>query len=224
MPIHGVLFDLDGTLLDTAPDFLKAMNLLRDEQGLSPLPLQAIAPFVSHGATRLIRESFGLAEDSPRLPGLLERFLDLYEQNVSGATTPYQGVLPLLEALDARQIPWGVVTNKPKRFTAPLMAALQLANRAKSVISGDTLLQRKPDPAPLQYACQQMGLDPTTVVYLGDAERDMLAGRQAGMRTITALFGYLAPEDTPEYWQADHAVAHPDDILPWLESQDLRKP
>ncbi|MCK9531105.1 MAG: HAD-IA family hydrolase [Gammaproteobacteria bacterium] len=222
MPIRTILFDLDGTLADTAPDLAYALNAVLVEQGREPLPYEHIRPVVSHGALALLRLGFGFAPDDPCLPPLRQRLIDIYRANLTRGTRLFPGMAELLETIDLRGMRWGVVTNKPAALTEPLLAQLGLLARAVSVISGDTLPVNKPDPAPMLLACAQAGSQPAQCVYLGDAERDVLAGRNAGMTTLVAMFGYLAAEDRPHDWGADGLIDHPDEVLPWIEARFRR--
>jgi len=208
----AVLFDLDGTLLDTAPDMAAALNALRVNEGLEPLPYEQIRPHVSHGAARLVRIGFG-CDHGDRFDDLRRRFLTLYRGDIARGTRTFEGLDPVLAQLEARHIAWGVVTNKPGWLTEPLMAAVGLASRARCIISGDTLAERKPHPLPLLHAAGLLGCKPRHCVYVGDAERDVQAGRAAGMRTVVAAFGYLSPDDDPLAWQADAIVEHPVELL-----------
>jgi 2-phosphoglycolate phosphatase len=217
--IQGVLLDLDGTLLDTAPDLAAALNRLREEQGLEALPFQAIRPYVSHGAVATVRCGFPAAAEA-EFPALHARFLEFYGARLVAETQLFPGFDAVLATLEARPMPWGIVTNKPGFLTEPLLAQLQLARRAACIVSGDTLPQRKPHPAPLLYAAKQLGLDPVNCVYVGDAERDVQAGRAAGMRTLVATFGYLGINDRPESWRADGLIAEPQELLRWLNGAD----
>lgn len=211
-----VLFDLDGTLVDTAPDLAWSLNALRAEEGLAPLPLAQIRPHVSHGARALVCAGFGIDAEDPRFAPLRQRLLDLYAGHVADDSRVFPGIDALLAAIESLDMRWGVVTNKPARFTEPLLAALGLATRAACIVSGDSTTHSKPHPQPLLHASRIAGIAPARCVYVGDAERDIIAGRRAGMPTLVALFGYLAVDDRPEDWQADGLVEHPLAILDWL--------
>jgi N-acetyl-D-muramate 6-phosphate phosphatase len=215
--IGVVLLDLDGTLLDTAPDMGAALNKLRWERGAEPLPFASIRPYVSHGAATLVRVGFPRAEDA-ELVELRARFLEIYRQDVAVATTLFPGFEAVLPELEARSIRWGIVTNKPGFLTEPLLARLRLQDKAACVVSGDTVARRKPDPAPLLHAAKLLHVEPAHCVYVGDAERDIQAGRAAGMQTIVALFGYLGDQDRPDSWQADASIDSPAELLTWLDS------
>jgi phosphoglycolate phosphatase len=211
----ALLLDLDGTLLDTAPDMGGALNLLRAEHGLAPLPATTIRPAVSHGAMRLVRLGFpeveGDAFESLRL-----RFLDLYAANLAVGTRLFPGFDAVLDVLEGSGLPWGIVTNKPGWLTDPLLAALGLDGRAACAVSGDTVAERKPHPLPLLHAARLVGVDPTACVYVGDAERDIQAGRAAGMTTVVAAYGYLSDEEDPHQWQPHGVVHAPGELLRWV--------
>jgi 2-phosphoglycolate phosphatase len=208
---RALLLDLDGTLLDTAPDMAGALNALRREEGRAPLPFDGLRPFVSHGALALVRAGFGDVGDAGR-ERLRLRFLDLYRAGLSAGTCLFDGFAALLARLEAAGLPWGIVTNKPGWLTAPLLADLGLESRAACVVSGDTLAVRKPDPAPLLHAAMLLGLAPGTCVYAGDAERDIIAGRAAGMRTVAVRWGYLADGEDPALWRPDALVHAPAEL------------
>ncbi|MFO8142877.1 MAG: HAD family hydrolase [Marinobacter sp.] len=199
----AVLFDLDGTLIDTAPDFIRCLNQLRQQHRLAALPAEHIRRSVSNGARAMVRIGFGL---EPEHDGYLEKhtaFLDLYEAGVAEETTLFEGMVQLLENLEARAIPWGIVTNKPARFAIPLMVALGLADRCATLICPDHVAERKPHPEALFLACQHIGADPARAIYVGDHERDIQAGRNAGMRTIAVRYGYIEQPESVDLWQAD---------------------
>jgi len=209
---RAVLFDLDGTLLDTAPDMVGAINLLRIEEGLGPLPFEQLRFHVSHGAARLVAVGFGCAEGD-RFESLRGRFLDLYRGRLCEATRLFAGLDEVLLELEWRNIPWGVVTNKPAWLTDPLIQAVGLGHRAGCVVSGDTLTERKPHPLPLLHAADLLGVSAADCAYVGDAERDIQAGRAAGMRTLVAAFGYISAEEDPRAWMADSIVLAPAGLL-----------
>lgn len=216
-PIRTVLFDLDGTLADTAPDLAYALNTLLREQGREPLPFAAIRPIVSHGATALVKLGFALEPAAPEFAALRDRLLALYRQHLARETRLFPGMPELLAELERRHIHWGVVTNKPAFLTRPLMEALDLHTRAVCIVCGDTTANKKPHPEPMLHACRLAGSDAAHCLFVGDAERDIRAGRAAGMLTLVATFGYLGPEDRPETWGADGSIDEPRAVLPWLE-------
>jgi len=214
--VEGVLFDLDGTLLDTAPDMGAVLNQLRLEQNLPPLPHSTIRNQVSHGASGLVRLGFpGLS--SAAHAELVARFLVLYQDGLAHATKPFDQMLIVLDALEKAGVRWGVVTNKPARFTEPLLVALELAVRAHVVVCGDTLSERKPSPAPLLHAAERMSVPSARCMYVGDALRDMQAARAAGMLAIGARFGYIDPAELPHEWPTDGWIDSPTDLLGWIE-------
>jgi N-acetyl-D-muramate 6-phosphate phosphatase len=211
----ALLLDLDGTLLDTAPDMAGALNRLRREQGREELPFATLRPHVSHGAAALVRLGFG-APAPEEFERLRQRFLELYAEALSGGTRFFPGCEALLGALESRGIPWGIVTNKPGWLTTPLLASLGLLARAGCVVAGDTVKERKPHPLPLLYAAALLGRAPGDCVYAGDAERDIVAGRAAGMHTVAVRYGYLAEGEDPAAWQPDAIIAAPDELLDLL--------
>lgn len=213
---RAVLFDLDGTLLDTAGDLAQALDRLRAENALPPLGRERIRSFVSHGATALVRLAFPSAPE-PEFLELRARLLELYGAALCVHTRPFPGMLELLARLERDGMRWGIVTNKPAAFTEPLLEALALRSRAGTVVSGDTLAERKPHPAPLLHAAERLGVEPRECVYVGDAERDVLAARAAGMRAVVACFGYLGPGDDPRSWPADAWVDAPLELYDWLQ-------
>ena len=211
----ALLLDLDGTLLDTAPDMGGALNLLRVEAGREPLPLGSIRPVVSHGAMRLVSLGFPEATGA-EFERLRLRFLELYSQNLALRTELFPGIEPVLAELERLGLPWGVVTNKPGWLTDPLLAALGLDRRASCVVSGDTVAERKPHPLPLLHAAGLVGVAPADCVYVGDAERDIQAGRAAGMTTVVAAYGYISDDDDPAGWQPTGIIAEPGELLEWV--------
>ena len=216
----AVLYDLDGTLLDTAPDMVGALNRLRVEEGREPLPFDAVRASVSHGAMRLTQVGFPEAEGA-EFERLRLRFLQVYAANLAHETTLFPGLDAVLQRFEAEGIPWGVVTNKPAWLTDPLLEHLDLARRACCVVSGDTVAERKPHPLPLLHAASVTGVDPRHCVYVGDAERDIVAGRAAGMLTVVAAYGYLGAEDDPAAW-APHGIIHrPEQVTDWLDLSHL---
>ena len=212
-----VLFDLDGTLIDTAPDFIRCLNQLREQHGLAPLPPEQIRRSVSNGARAMIRVGFGLEPEHPDYTEKHTAFLDLYEAGVAVETALFEGMDELLRGLEERDIPWGIVTNKPVRFAAPLVEALGLAQRCAAVVCPDHVAQRKPHPEALFLACTQIGAQPETAIYVGDHERDIEAGRNAGMRTIAVRYGYIEEPETVDLWQADLIADTVSDLVKLLQ-------
>jgi 2-phosphoglycolate phosphatase len=214
--INTVLFDLDGTLADTAPDLANALNALRSECDLQPRPLAELRPLVSRGANALLRYGLEIDEQHPEHGHFRGRLLDHYESCVAAETTLMAGTTELLERLDRFGIRWGVVTNKPARFTAPLLDALALAPRACCVVSGDTTAHAKPHPAPILEALRRCNAVPPRSLYVGDAETDIRAARAAGVASLVVRYGYIGAEENPETWGANALVDEPLDILTWI--------
>lgn len=204
-PCRAVFFDLDGTLIDTAPDMVAVLADLLAANGHEVLPYALARASVSNGAMGLMRLAFPGADADAR-ERLHQDYLDRYERAVCVNSTLFPGLPTILDDLDERDLPWGVVTNKPRRMTDPLIAKLGLSERAACVVSGDTLPQRKPDPAPLLLASRLAGVPPAQSLYVGDAERDIAAGRAAGMATIAAAYGYIVSGDDPARWLADQVA------------------
>jgi len=213
---RAVLFDLDGTLLDTAPDMVDALNRLRAERHLEPLPFEQARPSVSHGSTRLVEIGFpGLA--AAEFAVLQKRFLELYAARLADRTRLFEGMESVLEALGATGLPLGIVTNKPGWLTDPLLEALALRTRFAAVVSGDTVASRKPHPLPMRHAAALAGVSPEHCLYVGDAERDVQAAHAAGMPALVATYGYLAPEEPWQAWGAEGSIDRPLELLEWLE-------
>jgi phosphoglycolate phosphatase len=213
MNIEAVLFDLDGTLLDTAPDFVRAVNQLRKEQDLLPLEAELIRTTVSDGARALIELSFQLKEGDEGFEYLKMRLLELYIDNICVDTVPFPGISELLHALADRDIHWGIVTNKPSTYTDPLLAAIQLVPAHATAICPDHVTKGKPDPEGLLLACQHINCSPGNTLYIGDHLRDIEAGLAAGMTTIAAGYGYIKEDDDANTWGAHHHVNHAKDII-----------
>ena len=209
--LQAVFFDLDGTLVDSAPDLIVAMARLREELGEAPLDVSAIGHVVSKGGRAMLRRGFPDADEA-RIEVLLPRFLDLYAEAIATHTRLYSGMEDVLTSLESGGIRWGVVTNKPGRLARALLAAIELDQRCAAMVSGDCLPLRKPDPAPLLHACALAGVDAARSVYVGDDMRDIEAGKRAGMTTIAAGWGYLNGED-PFDWHADSVAVSPRDLL-----------
>jgi N-acetyl-D-muramate 6-phosphate phosphatase len=213
--LRAVLLDLDGTLLDTAPDMADALNQLRMAEGLAALPFENIRPHVSHGAPRLIRLAFGEPEPA-RFEALRGRFLDIYRNGLAIRTCLFEGFEEVLTALEGAGMRWGIVTNKPGWLAVPLLEQLRLDRRSACIVSGDSLPERKPHPMQLLHAAALLGLEPRQCAYLGDAERDVQAARNAGMIPLVAGFGYLNDGEDPAAWQPDAVFGRPHELLHWL--------
>ena len=211
-----VFFDLDGTLVDTAPDLAYALNQVLQEQGKRPLPYQTIRPAASHGSAGLLALGFDHSPDSEAFKALQKRFVQIYQDNLSRQSCLFDGIADVIDSLDSSGKKWGVITNKPSFLTEPLMTALDLNSRAACIVSGDTTANSKPHPEPMLHACKLTGVDPASCIYIGDAQRDIEAGRNANMHTIVACYGYLGDDDKPENWQADAMINHPIELQQWL--------
>lgn len=216
LAIDAVLFDLDGTIADTAPDLAAALNRVRRARGLEPVPEARLRPASSHGARGLIGAGMGIAPADPDYPALRDAFLAQYEAALCVATTLFADVDATLDAIETRSLKWGIVTNKAARYTVPLLQRLGLAGRAGAVVCGDTTPFAKPHPAPLLAAAGLLGISPERCVYVGDAERDVTAGVAAGMRTLVARYGYIEAHERPETWPADGIIDTPAALLGWL--------
>lgn len=209
--IAAVFFDLDGTLIDSAPDLIHAMGRLRNELGEPTITMDKVGRVVSKGGRAMLRAGFpGI--DEARVEQLLPRYLELYAEQIALLTRTFGGIDEVLMQFDARALPWGIVTNKPEHLARAVVAELGLAARSAALVGGDTLPQRKPDPAPLLHAAQLANVDAIHSIYVGDDARDIEAGRAAGMRTVAAGWGYLNGEN-PHDWGADIVVAKPQDLL-----------
>jgi 2-phosphoglycolate phosphatase len=214
--MRAVLFDLDGTLADTAPDMARTVNLMRERRGLATVPPERVRPFVSQGARGMIAAAFGVAGDHPEFQAMREEFLALYADNLCIDTRLFPGMEELLGSLESRGIAWGVVTNKFERLARPVIAGLGLGERAAVVVGGDTCPRAKPYPDPLLFACAAIGIAPSHTLYVGDDERDVQAARAAGMPVIVAGYGYLGQGPPPETWGADAIAASVQEVAAWI--------
>jgi 2-phosphoglycolate phosphatase len=208
---NAVLFDLDGTLVDTAPDMVAVLQKMQQDYGIDPISYELGRSVVSNGAIGLLTEGFPEIEIEPG-DELHQQYLELYAEVICEDSRVFDGLAELLDELDDNSCPWGIVTNKPEQLTLPLLEALGLMRRSACVISGDTLSVRKPDPAPLLLACDLIGVDPDASIYIGDAERDIEAGSRAGMATIAANYGYITDNDDPREWGADVIAMTPEEL------------
>lgn len=214
--IRAVLFDLDGTLADTAPDMARTVNVLRDRRGLAPVPLAQLRRYVSNGARGMVCSAFGITTDHADYAGLRQEFLDAYAENLFIDTRLFPGMLEVLDGLEARGIAWGVVTNKFERFARPVMEGLGLDARAAVVVGGDTCPRAKPHPDPLLHAARELGVPPADALYVGDDVRDVQAARAAGMPVIVAGYGYLGDGGPAASWGADGVVDSASGIRDWI--------
>jgi phosphoglycolate phosphatase len=208
LPAEAVLFDLDGTLVDTAPDFIAVLNRQRLAHGREPLPAASIRAMVSQGARAVVALGFGdrVDVDSPEFEALRQEFLQTYLQHIADESRLFPGMDDLLTGLEARGTPWGIVTNKPSTYTTPLLAALHLDFRCKVAICPDMVTHSKPHPEPLLKAAAVVGIKPGNCIYVGDHRRDIDAGRNAGMGTVAVTYGYVLDGESAHDWQADHTV------------------
>lgn len=213
-PLAGVFFDLDGTLVDSARDMFDALAMLCEEQGRQPPAFDTVRETVSRGARAVLRCAFG--GDELAIDAVLPRFLELYVGTGMRHTHAFPGVEALLDKLEAREVRWGVVSNKASHLVALVLAALGYDQRVNAVVGGDTLPQRKPDPAPVRHACELAGVMPGQCVFVGDDPRDIEAGREAGLYTVAAAWGYLDGAD-PREWRPDAIAADADQLAGWLD-------
>lgn len=211
--VKAVLFDLDGTFADTAPDLAAALNFARAARQLPPLPLEALRPQASHGSRGLLKAGFDIEPDAPDYNALRDIFLDYYERNICVHTGLFNGMAELVGELERREIRWGIVTNKPHRYTQPLMLALGMASRAACLVSGDTCANAKPHPEPMLKACEIIGVAPEHCLYLGDDLRDMQAANAALMRGVIARYGYISPDAVLDNWHAHAIIDNPVELL-----------
>ncbi|MCA3132378.1 MAG: HAD family hydrolase [Betaproteobacteria bacterium] len=214
--IRAVLFDLDGTLADTAPDLGGALNRMRARRGLGPMPIEVLRTHASSGARGMIGAGLGVTPADPAFPGLRDEFLDEYESELMRDSVLFPGVPELLDGLESAGYAWGVVTNKVERFTVPLVKLLGLSPRSPCIVAGDTTPHPKPHPAPLIEAARRLAAECETCVYVGDDLRDVQAARAARMGAVVAGYGYLGEGEPPERWGADHLIAHPEALLELL--------
>lgn len=214
--IEAVLFDLDGTLIDSAPDLGTAADQMRTDRGLASLPLSDYRTMAGAGARGMIDVAFGLAPGHAQFEALKEEFFSNYESRLTVLTYAFDGVAELIAGIIGLGLKWGVVTNKSVRFTLPLTQAMPLFNTAQTIVSGDTTPHAKPHPAPLLEAARQLGVAPDRCLYVGDDERDILAGRAAGMTTVAASYGYLGASANTAAWKADATIDSPGRLLNFL--------
>ena len=210
--IRNILFDLDGTLADTALDLTNAINKVRISFKLPELPIEIIRPTVSQGAKVMIKTGFGIEEEDPEFDKIRKEFLKIYSENIAEETKLFEGMEEVLEKIENTKKTWGIVTNKSSWLTIPLLKALSLDKRAACVVCGDTIGYTKPHPEPVIHACQKMKCEPTSTLFVGDAKRDIEAGIKAGTKTAVALYGYINESENPETWGADRMIESPYEI------------
>jgi N-acetyl-D-muramate 6-phosphate phosphatase len=216
--IDTILFDLDGTLVDTAPDLGYALNIQLARHGKPTLSDAAIRPFASHGSKGLLGLGFGITPKDTDFSAKREEYLNIYDEVFTRSPKLLEGMDNLLQVIENKKLKWGIVTNKPRRFTQRLVESMELHQRAACIVSGDDASKPKPSPETLLLACKQLGAKPQQCVYVGDAERDIQAGKAAGMKTVVALFGYIDTSDKPHEWGADALIETPNLLLDILNS------
>jgi len=216
LPVAAVLFDLDGTLADTAGDLAGALNRVRSQRGLPQVPITTLRPHASSGARGLLGAGMGITPEAPEYLELRDAFLEHYANCLAETTALFPDIATMLDDIEARGLRWGIVTNKARRFTEPVVVALQLDARAQVVVCGDTTAHPKPHPAPLLHAAAALGIAPAQCAYVGDDLRDVTAGNAAGMATVVAEYGYMGVGDPCALWPAVGWIATPLDLLAWL--------
>ncbi|WP_298188070.1 N-acetylmuramic acid 6-phosphate phosphatase MupP [uncultured Pseudomonas sp.] len=209
MRLRAVLFDMDGTLLDSAPDFIAICQAMRAERGLPPIADKLIRDQVSGGARAMVEATFALTADAEGFEALRLEFLERYQAHCAVLTKPFDGMAELLNEIEQAKLIWGVATNKPVRYAEPIMQQLGLATRSAVLICPDHVSRSKPDPEMIVLACAKMGIEPAATLFVGDDERDIEAGRAAGCKTAAVTYGYIHPQDNPRNWGADVVVDHP---------------
>lgn len=214
--ISAILFDFDGTLADTAPDLGHALNRQRINRKLDPLPIEQIRVHASAGARGLLGVGFNIGPEDPGYIDMRDEFLEFYTQRLCHETRLFPGIAKLIDSLDAQALPWGIVTNKPSRFTHPLIELLGLKHRVTCVVCGDETSHTKPHPEPLLLASEKISVFPAECIYLGDDLRDVKASLAAGMEPVIARYGYLGDSQPPETWGANHIIDHPQELLAYI--------
>ena len=220
---EAVLFDLDGTLADTAPDLGSVVNILLEQEGRPQKTLEMLRPYTSQGVRGLLKAGFGIDATHAEYDALAQRFLDIYIQRLCLETRLFEGIPELLDRLEAMNLGWGIVTNKRMRFTDPLVKLLQLTPRTNCVVSGDTVAEAKPSPLPVLHACRLLECRPEKTLYVGDDRRDIVAGNAAGCKTVAVSYGYLGDTGPVHSWGADLVIDHPDELAEYLATQARQK-
>jgi 2-phosphoglycolate phosphatase len=218
MRLRAVLFDMDGTLLDSAPDFIAISQAMRTERGLPLIAEKLIRDQISGGARAMVAANFAISEDSDGFEALRQEFLERYQQHCAVLTRPFAGIEQLLNEIEQAKLLWGVATNKPVRYAEPIMQQLGLAQRSSVLVCPDHVSRSKPDPEMILLACEKIGVAPGATLFVGDDERDIEAGRAAGCKTAAVSYGYIHPQDNPRNWGADVVVGHPMELRDVLES------
>ncbi|CAE6910636.1 MULTISPECIES: N-acetylmuramic acid 6-phosphate phosphatase MupP [Pseudomonas] len=217
MRLRAVLFDMDGTLLDSAPDFIAICQAMRQERGLEPINEKLIRDQISGGARAMVAATFAMSPEEPTFEALRLEFLERYQSHCAVFTHPFAGMAELLGEIEKAKLIWGVVTNKPLRYAEPIMQQLGLAERSAILICPDHVTNSKPDPEPMTLACKTLGLDPASVLFVGDDLRDIESGRAAGTKTAAVTYGYIHPDDNPRHWGADVVVDNPQELIGVLD-------
>ncbi len=218
--IDTVLFDLDGTLLDTAQDLGRALNNLLHKRALPAIPLEKIRPSAGRGSRGLLKLGLDVKDNDERFVPLAEQFLIEYEKHLLDTTVLFAGMEEVLAFLEKNNLTWGIVTNKPEKYTFKILEGLQLMQRAKCIISGDSLANRKPHPEPILHACKLLGKKPEQCLYVGDSHIDIIASKAAGTTALAALYGYIPAEENPKTWNADGYIHHPVELISWIEESN----
>lgn len=217
MRLEAVLFDMDGTLLDTAPDFVAVIQAMRAARDLPPVPEKTVRDVVSGGARAMVSCAFEIDPASDEFESLRLEFLDRYQDACAVHSALYDGMAEVLADIEAAGLKWGVVTNKPARFAEPIMQQLNLAQRSAVLVCPDHVARSKPDPEPMVLACKQLNVSPEATLFIGDDQRDVESGRAAGSRTVAVTYGYIHPEDNPRSWGADAVIDHPSELRALLD-------
>lgn len=218
MPINSVLFDLDGTLFDTAPDIIDALNRVLKHHGRDAVSLEVLRSRINGGSLALLGHTFNIDENHPDFAPLKEQLLSHYAEITDYKTTVFEGIHPLLDYLDAQNILWGIVTNRYTQLAQPLVKHFGLTSRAGCLVGADLVKQPKPHPDSLLYACDLLKINPKETLYIGDSHTDIQAAHAAGMTAMLALYGYIPANENPLDWSADHTVNNPQEILEWLNA------
>jgi len=217
-PIEAVLFDLDGTLLDTAFDLAKALNLLLRREGKAELPIDEIRKVVSNGGNAMVSLGFETTIGEPEHTRLYQELLTIYGNDVASQTRPFPGIESLLSHLGKLDLPWGIVTNKPRTYSEPLLKAMNLSPVCATLVCPDDVTHKKPHPEPMYLACNTLNCNPAHTIYVGDHQRDIEAGKNAGMLTVAALYGYIDDNEDTSSWQADHSIQQADELIALLNA------
>jgi len=217
-PIEAVLFDLDGTLLDTALDLAKALNLLLTREGKAELPVDEIRKVVSNGGNAMVSLGFKTTFGEPEHTRLYQELLSIYGHDVASQTRPFPGIKSLLSHLGKLDLPWGIVTNKPRTYSEPLLKAMNLSPACATLVCPDDVTHKKPHPEPMYLACNTLNCNPAHTIYVGDHQRDIEAGQNAGMLTVAALYGYIDDNEDTSSWQADHNIQQADELIALLNA------